>query len=200
MKSEFDHKKATQAINYFSQKEGGKIDMMKVIKLIYFADRYHLRKYGRPVVNDTYWAMSFGPVGTTVKDIAGFSQFLDEEELRYAVEYLAKGDSYFILSKNKVDDKVFSDSDVEALEFAYSTFGKFGQFDLAEITHKYPEWLKYKSALESRETTREEMNYFDFFLDPVSAKEDPFILSKEDLNNSKEIFQETCKEASYWYA
>lgn len=200
MKSEFDHKKATQAINYFSQKEGGKIDMMKVIKLIYFADRYHLRKYGRPVVNDTYWAMSFGPVGTTVKDIAGFSLFLDEEELRYAVEYLAKGDSYFILSKNKVDDKVFSDSDVEALEFAYSNFGKFGQFDLAEITHKYPEWLKYKSALESRETTREEMNYFDFFLDPVSAKEDPFILSKEDLNNSKEIFQETCKEASYWYA
>lgn len=202
MKSEFDHKKATQAINFFSEREGGKIDMMKVIKLIYFADRYHLRKYGRPVTNDGYWAMSYGPVGTTVKDIASFSQFLDNEELQYAVEYLTQGDSHFLLSQKKFDDKVFSDSDLEALEFAYNNFGKFGQFDLAEMTHKYPEWIKYKSALESRETTREEMNYFDFFLNPVSIsdKDDPFSLPEEHLNDSKEIFQETCKEANRWYA
>jgi len=40
---EFDYKKATQAINYLVKKEGGTIDKLKLIKLVYFADRYHLR-------------------------------------------------------------------------------------------------------------------------------------------------------------
>ena len=56
----FDYKKATQALNFFALKEGGTINKMKALKLIYFADRYNLRKYGRPVRNDDYWAMGYG--------------------------------------------------------------------------------------------------------------------------------------------
>ena len=48
---EFDHEKATQAINFFARESGGQINKMKAIKLIYFAERYHLRKYGRPITN-----------------------------------------------------------------------------------------------------------------------------------------------------
>ena len=69
---EFDYKKATQAINYFTKKEGGQIEKLKLIKLVYLADRFHLRKYGRPIMNDTYLAMPLGPVGSSVKDIAEF--------------------------------------------------------------------------------------------------------------------------------
>ena len=54
---EFDYKKATQAINYLTKKEGGQIDKLKLIKLIYLADRYHLRRYGRRVVNYADLAM-----------------------------------------------------------------------------------------------------------------------------------------------
>ena len=63
-------KKGTQALNYFARKKNGKINKMKAIKLIYLADRYHLRKYGRPVVGDDYWAMKYGPVASSTLNIA----------------------------------------------------------------------------------------------------------------------------------
>jgi len=88
---EFDYKKATQAINYLAIKEGGRIEKLKLIKLVYFADRYHLRRYGRPMINDAYFAMPLGPVGSSVKDIAEFSSFLDETERVYANCYIAVG-------------------------------------------------------------------------------------------------------------
>ena len=69
MQLSFSHKKATQALNFFARAAGGKINKMKALKLIYFEDRYHLRSYGRPITNDTYFAMKFGPVASACKDL-----------------------------------------------------------------------------------------------------------------------------------
>jgi len=66
----FDCRKTTQALNYFAIKAGGTINRMKAIKLVYLADRYHLRKYCRLITNDIYFAMDNGPVASGVKDIA----------------------------------------------------------------------------------------------------------------------------------
>lgn len=48
------HEKATQALNYLARENGGEINRMKALKLVYLADRYHLRTFGRPVVGDDY--------------------------------------------------------------------------------------------------------------------------------------------------
>jgi hypothetical protein len=40
-----------------------------------------LRKYGRPVTNDEYVAMGYGPVGSKTKDIAEDTSFLDIKDL-----------------------------------------------------------------------------------------------------------------------
>jgi uncharacterized phage-associated protein len=50
----FNYKKAIQTLAYFAQKEGGVINKMKVFKLIWLSDRLHLRKYGRPILNDVH--------------------------------------------------------------------------------------------------------------------------------------------------
>jgi uncharacterized phage-associated protein len=73
---------------------------MKALKLIYFADRYHLRKYGRLVTNDIYYAMNYGPVPSSVKDIAEGSEFLGEKEKEYASNYLIAIDRLNIQSIN----------------------------------------------------------------------------------------------------
>jgi len=64
------HRKATQALNYFARQEGGSINKLKALKLLFFADRYHLRKYGRPVSECAYYAMTHGPVASEAKQIA----------------------------------------------------------------------------------------------------------------------------------
>ena len=196
---EFDYKKATQAINYLAKKEGGQIDKLKLIKLVYFADRYHLRRYGRPMINDAYFAMPLGPVGSSVKDIAEFSDFLDESERDYAGSFIGRGGgANTVVSIANVDNEIFSKSEIEALDFSYNEFGAQTASALVDVTHRYPEWDRFKGALQSKETTREPMSYTDFFNNPVNGLVDKFALANGVLSASKELFEEDYKIAEYW--
>lgn len=196
---EFDYKKATQAINYLTKREGGQIDKLKLIKLVYLADRYHLRRHGRPMVNDIYYAMPLGPVGSSAKDITEFSDFLDVEERGYAGKYIAHGaQDNTVVSIADVDTDEFSKSELEALDFAYNQFGMYPASTLVDVSHRYPEWDKFKIALQSKETTREPMSYTDFFNNPRNGGEDKFALAGDVLAASKELFEENYKIAEYW--
>src|SRR6266581_2187863 len=147
----FSHRKATQTLNFVARKSGGSINKMKALKLVYFADRYHLRKYGRPVVGDEYLAMNYGPVASGAKDLAEMSDFLGEEEARYAKRFIRPAESAITYrSVADVDDKVLSESDREALEFAWKRFGRTAEFTLSKLTHRYPNWKKHEPALASK--------------------------------------------------
>ncbi len=194
---EFDYRKATQALNYFAKKAGGKITKLNVLKLVYLADRYHLRKYGRPIFSDAYWAMEWGPVASSVKDITEFSG--SEEEISYANNYIAPlaGESHPTIQSIKPEDvNVFSDSDVEALEFVQNTFAKLSLTEILKECHKYPEWKKFEEALKSKTVSRELMSYADFFENP--ATEDKYKLEPDHLKSSKEIFEEQCAISGKW--
>lgn len=194
---EFDNQKATQAINLLAIKEGGKIDKLKVIKLIWIADRLHLRKYGRPIVNDTYLAMEYGAVGSSVKDFASFN--VEEGEAKYLKEYLEPINKYNIKSKKQVDTDVFSDSEIEMLEKSYNEYGFMDKFTLAKLSHEFPEWKKFKEAL--KVSTREVMSYEDFFKNPDSdiPYKNIFNESKEELIRAKETFADNYAVASFWF-
>jgi len=187
-------KKSTQALNYFARKKGGKINKMKAIKLVFFADRYHLRKYGRPIVGDIYWAMKLGPVGSNLLNTAKLStELLDLDCLNYAKSFLSNsGDSdklLDLLSKKELDLNVFSQTDIEALEAVYNEFGDKDQFELADITHSYPEWFKHRKDLENGKK-RVRMNYLDFFPNPKISKSHIFDISKDNLDLARDIYQE----------
>jgi hypothetical protein len=107
----FDCKKATQALNYLASAERDKrINKMKAIKLIWVADRFHLRKYGRLLTNDTYVAMKFGPVGSSVKNLAEDNvRDMSRSMHGYVSAYIRPSDDrLFYSSVNEPDTKVFS--------------------------------------------------------------------------------------------
>jgi uncharacterized phage-associated protein len=166
---ETSHEKTTQALNYLAVKSDGAIDRMKALKLIFFADRYHLRKYGRPVTGDTYWAMKRGPVASLAANLAAYdtcsSEFLEDAERDYAATFLTPGPEFLVASKQPVDRDVFSATDLEALDFAWAEFGKLPSWQLYRVTHAYPEWRKRSAGLETGRQTRAAMAYADFFLD-----------------------------------
>lgn len=168
----FSHRKATQALNFFAHRSGRSINKMKALKLVYFADRYHLRKYGRPVVGDEYVAMNYGPVASGTKDVAEMSDFLGEEEARYAKKFIEPSESGLAYSSvADVDEKVFSESDREALRFAWGRFGRVEKYALSKLTHRYPDWKKHEAALKSKVVSRVPMNYRDFLQDPEGNAE-----------------------------
>lgn len=187
----FDYQKATQALNFFARKyQGHNINKMMVLKLIWAADRYHLRKYGRPVIGDEYVAMNYGPVASGVKDIAEGDGFLPEIEKDYAAEYINLSDQYTVKSVKDVDLDVFSDSDLEAMDFAFKEFGSNYKYKMVEVTHQYPEWKKFSLLFKTNQISRAPMDYFDFFSDPDTSSKDKFALDKEVLNESRERFIE----------
>ena len=193
---ETSYKKATQALNFLAEKKDGKINKMKAIKLIYLADRLHLRKYGRPIIGDVYWAMKLGPVGSRAKRTAELD--VPENLLSYAQKYIQPEDEKkrSLVSLRSTDTDLFSKTDIECLESVYSAFGDKDQFELAELSHQYPEWVKHAKELRSGKK-RVLMDYEDFFSN--AEKDDTFFAqNKTDLTLAKESFAELQEVSSFF--
>ena len=192
----FDYRKATQALNYFIQQEGGQINKMKALKLLYFADRYHIRKYGRLVTNDNYLAMEHGPVPSTSKDIAEANDYLDDEVKAYSLQFIEPLDNLVLRSLREPDNSALSDSDMEALRFAWDNFGHYDQFELRDLTHNYPEWLTRQEYLDDASCLP--MDLLEFVQDPTTNVNKCFELSNKDKSIRLDQLIELAHIESLW--
>ncbi len=157
----FELEKAVQGINYIIHKlKSNHIDKLDALKLIFLADRYHLRKYGRLITNDEYWAMTYGPVASSVKDIVGFDDYLSKFEKKYTTKYLKKYSKHQVSSIADVDFDVFSETDIEALDMAIEQ--KLKHSDLVEFTHLFTEWKRHELTI-SNQHKRVQMDLLDCF-------------------------------------
>ncbi|MBE9467170.1 MAG: SocA family protein [Bacteroidetes bacterium] len=187
---DFNHKKAVQALNYFADSDGGTINKMKAIKLIWLSDRAHLRRFGRPIIMDQYFALPFGPIPSNTKDLAEINLFLSEDEVNYRNQYINVIDKYNFQSVNKVDEKIFSKTDLTMLKNVYSEFGDFSEFELSELSHTFPEWKKHEAGLINGTASRFQMNYLDFFEDSANDNCTIFKESKELKELAKDLYSE----------
>lgn len=200
------YKRATQAANFFAVKEGRPISRLKAVKLIWAADRYHIRKYGRPVIGDQYRAMEHGPVGSNVLNVIKYenrgADFLPVQAVGYISQYIGDGQGYVYRSLQAPDLSVFSETDREALEFAYDTFGSLNPLAIRDVSHDYPEWNKFEAVFEQDvDPSSEPMDYLDFFTDPKELKglqSDPFALDPEWLEASKQTYIDNSRELKQW--
>jgi uncharacterized phage-associated protein len=181
------HRKSTQSLNYFALQAGGSINKLKALKLLFFADRYHLRKYGRPVSECVYFAMKHGPVASEAKNVAEENRGLSDAALNYSRKFVRKEDDYEYSTVAEVDDSVLSDSDREALNFAWRNFGSFGKYTLRTITHHYPEWKKHERQLKDKKSVP--MDYVDFFNEPDAGYIPCHALTEEERDAALELFR-----------
>lgn len=188
--------KITQVINYLVTAQGGNdISELKTIKLVWAADRYHLRKYARTVTGDNYVAMKRGPVGSSTKDVIEFETGYNnvaEDDLDYIGRFLQfrqANDCGYISAIRDVDIDELSDTDKEALDFAMKHFGDMSEQQIIESTHLYPEWKNHEQdLLENKKVT--EINLLDCFSDPKDIHNDPFAMPIAELQNARAIYEE----------
>jgi uncharacterized phage-associated protein len=77
-------KAVVQTIYYILQKTGS-LEKMKIVKLVYLADKLHLLSFGRTITRDNYRAMKNGPVGSTTLDILNEKiDYLKESDIEYS--------------------------------------------------------------------------------------------------------------------
>src|ERR1035437_101986 len=190
----FDNNKAYAILAYLLKKLGGEYDYLALLKIAFFSDRYHIRNYARPVSNDQYYALQFGPVPSRLKNI------LDSQFANPGWKIFDVNGYKFSLKRSKINLDEFSKSDILAMDFAIEHFGSIGKnrpFKLAGITHAYPEWDKFKKTFLNDPSKGEKMNYLDFLenADPNHFEfkkykfKDPFepLSRKERLELKEEI-------------
>lgn len=179
----FSYRKTVQALNYLASRAGGQINKMKALKLLFFADRYHLRKYGRSITNDQYFAMDYGPVASKAKNFAEANMgWVTPEEFGYSTKFLqpVSHANIELRSIGEIEVKAFSKSDLEALQFSWDRFSSISEFELSKITHFYPEWKKYEMMLNAGYGKSYAMNYEDFLEDPPKGYDSCYDLTPEE--------------------
>ncbi|WP_069659217.1 Panacea domain-containing protein [Arcticibacter eurypsychrophilus] len=185
---QFKYKKAVQAFNYIAEKNNGEVYKLKAIKLLWLADRLHLRKYGRTITGDNYVAMPYGPVASKSLDILN-NQTSYEPNLEEAIEYgnhFVELSNEIIHSVNASNLRVFSQTDIESLDHVIATWNHIERFDLADISHEFPEWSRFEERFRISTQKRFNMDIYDFFQNV--DKYEMFSDSNEELEITKEIF------------
>lgn len=181
-----NYRKIVQAINFFASKtENGIISKLDMLKLVFLADRYHMRKFGTMITKDTYLAMDLGPVPSFTKKIAE-RKFNGGDNIKsYVDEFITSIDNNHISSKRPFDKDEFSNSEIEALNSAFLVFQQ--QSNIVRYTHRFPEWKKFQNELR-KGSRKEKMDLLDFFT--IFRGEDYCKVSDEHLKLSREIFEE----------
>lgn len=181
-------KKTVQSINYFIQLTSGKkVGKAKLFALIYLADRYHLRKFGRLITNDQYIATEKGPVGIAVTALCNQSGELTFDEENYTTDFLERAHKdQNVRSVEKVNMNVLSNSEIDTLEAIAEGFSRKGRNDLIEICCSFTEWQKVSGKIGKGGDVK--MNTLDFFLG--SSSEFEFIdIFNDEISASRKIFQ-----------
>lgn len=136
----FNEKKAAQAAAYLLKLNGGKMNYMKLIKLLYLADRNTLAHHGYTITSDNYVSMNQGMVLSNVLDL--INNEVDEKESKLWAKYISVPSDYNVsLSSPDTDMLALSEVEIEILRDVFSKYGKLGVWEIVDkIHHNLKEW------------------------------------------------------------
>ena len=186
-----DTRKIVQALNYIACSQlGHTVNCMKAYKLLWLADRYHLRHYGRTISGDVYYALPHGPVPMDAMNVVEGkpTNLADGSE---GVTYIRKCKRYNITSLVAPKMDVFSVSDKEALDCVIEAYGKKTWTELSDFSHTFPEWKEYESKLGNPYLKKGYPIDMILFFENRPKEDAIFREPKELLELSKELYLES---------
>jgi uncharacterized phage-associated protein len=142
----FDERRTAQAAAYLLYKAGGSLPLIKLMKLMYLAERLSFQRYGEPITGDKLVSMDHGPVlSRTLDCINGFSPSIEGGWETWVADKagheVALRDQNMVRSPEE-DLPRLSESDLEVLGETWAEFGDWDRWRLVDYTHLggCPEW------------------------------------------------------------
>src|ERR1700723_1042474 len=119
MALKFDETKATQAAAFLLKMRGGRMHYLKLIKLLYLADRTALLRWGVPISTDHYVSMDHGPVLSNI-----FNLITDDKPKPVWAKFISAplGDYEIELRENAPPDRL-SRAEEKLLAEVYAEYG-----------------------------------------------------------------------------
>ena len=158
---------------------------MKISKLMFYADKLHLNRYGRPITGDTYIKMNFGPVPSMALNLMRHQAYYETASELFDENLLVKGND--VLPLGKLNRQVFSRSDLAVMEEVLDKYGCHSATILSNASHDEPAW------------NNSEMNRkidFERFFDTNEDSQRMLGLITSDETPIREPHSRECKEDS----
>lgn len=144
-----NHKKALQATAFLLKQKSftnNSDSYMRVLKLLYFADRESLRETGRPITGDYFVAMPYGPTLSGLLDLVKQQGF----------DYQSEWDKY--IQREGYDIRLIQDPgndslcryEIELLRKIWSEHREENEWTVASESEKLTEWKKNNSGESSK--------------------------------------------------
>lgn len=162
--------KIVELLLYISHKKPG-VDKYQVVKLFYLADKEHLNRYGRPITQEKYFALKYGPVASNAMDLLeeewGALKNAGIKELPFSVtrKRLKNKDVECVGEpKRDINLGLFSKSDINVFDEILETYGDYNFDQLFELTHEHYAYLRAWNARKPQ-ANRSPMRYEDMIDD-----------------------------------
>jgi uncharacterized phage-associated protein len=136
----YNSRKAGQIAAFFARRQGGSINILKLVKLIYLSERDFLRAYDSSMLNDHLVSMDNGPVNSRTLDKInafsadnGWSDFVSDRSNHMVG----------LVNPAIADDDLneLSRAELKTLAGVWDQFGHMTQWQLVDYTHEHcPEW------------------------------------------------------------
>jgi uncharacterized phage-associated protein len=139
----FSEKKAAQVAAFFLSRAGGSMEILKLMKLMYLAERASFRRYGEPMIGDKLYSMEHGPVLSATLD--HMNNFVDSEPGGWESWISSRQDHFLGLRRDVQDPRQeltqLSDADLEILAEVWQQHGHLSGGQLRNLAHKIcTEW------------------------------------------------------------
>ena len=135
MKTSIQIAKIKAVILYIMQSFPNGVDYIKLFKILYFAQRDHLARYGKVIVEDSFRALKHGPVPSYTykglqiaegKPLEGdFEEFLKTLSVRNQIVY----------ADAKPDMDYISGADKRTLDASIERYKDEDPYDLSDLSH-----------------------------------------------------------------
>ncbi|HVM98918.1 MAG TPA: Panacea domain-containing protein [Caulobacteraceae bacterium] len=154
--------KALETILWLASERPG-IDIYHVVKGAFYADKYHLNRYGRPIAGDDYIAHQYGPLGDVVYgllrgDPMEILALGGNGELPFVVEGV-----FSVRPLREPNMRRLSKSEVEALRVGLEFVADKTFNELVEVSHREAAYLaagggrmRYEDLLDPDDPRRRE--------------------------------------------
>jgi uncharacterized phage-associated protein len=142
MKFAFHEGKAIEAMALIAKLHPG-VTPLYVSKMLFFAEKWHLNRYGRPILADTFIAMPKGPVPSTIKNFIDHNWAWVDKPAQFeeAVKVQKKGGFKRLYTGTREPNlDLLSKTDVDCITEAVDFCKDKDPEELSLLTHHERSW------------------------------------------------------------
>ena len=178
MKLLFNEAKATQAAARLLKLRGGRMSCVKLVKLLYLADREALIRLGRPITTDCYVSTDNGPVVSRIYDLIRNEPA--PNSVRIWARFISDPEDYEVSLLGDPGEGELSRAEEHLLDEVFEQHGQDSRWAIVDYTYGLPEWtcpdggalpIEYTDILRAAHKTEAEISAIDEDLQSLALTE-----------------------------